>query len=147
MLQLLRLYGSQAGNGAILITSKKAAKGGQKVKVEFGSNLTFNQANKLPELQTSYAQGVNGVYAGSEARQALSWGPSVDTLRYVNDSYVYSTAQDRNGDGIYDYNPNGYIVGQSSPFASNNPVETYDHYKFYQTGLSSNSNLAISAAN
>lgn len=141
------LYGSQAGNGAILITTKKGAKGGQKVSVEFSSNLTFSQVNKLPDLQQEYAQGVSGNYAGSESRQALSWGPLVDTLRYVNDTYTYSTAQDRNGDGIYDYNPNGYIVGQSSPFASNRPVETYDHYKFFQTGMASSSNLAISASN
>ena len=141
------LYGSQAGNGAILITTKKAAKGGQKVRVEFGSNLTFSQANKLPELQTQYAQGVSGGYRGPDTRYALSWGPSVDTLRYVNDTYVYTANQDRNGDGIYDWNPNGAIVGMSSPFASSNPVETYDHYKFYQTGLASTSNLAISASN
>lgn len=141
------LYGSQAGNGAILILTKKAAKGGQKVLVEFGSSLTFSQASQLPDLQTTWAQGTYDVYAGPESRQALSWGPMIDTLRYANDSYVLSTAQDRNGDGIYDYDKNGPIVGMSSPFASSTPANAYDHYKFFQTGLASNSNLAISASN
>ncbi|MCB9285370.1 MAG: SusC/RagA family TonB-linked outer membrane protein [Lewinellaceae bacterium] len=140
------LYGSLAGNGAIIITTKKAKKGGQKVSVEFGSNLTFSKVSQLPELQTQYAQG-NGSYSGPETRQALSWGPLIDTLRYVNDSYVYSAAQDRNGDGIYDWDKNGAIVGMSSPFASNNPVHAYDRYVYWQTGVASNSNLAISASN
>ena len=142
------LYGSLAGNGAIIITTKKGLPGGQKISVDFTTNLTFNQANKLPELQTSYSQGAGGLYNSPDSRQARSWGASVDTLRYATADYPLTAAQDRDGDGKYDWTSNGlYIVGQSSPFASSTPIDVFDHYDFFQTGLASNSNLAISAAN
>ncbi len=141
------LYGSLAGNGAIIITTKKGKTGQQKISVDFSSNLTFSEFNKVPNLQTTYAQGSGGVYRGPETRTAFSWGPSVDTLRYVNSSYALTASQDLNNDGIYDWDKNGFIVGQSSPFASSIPVKTYDHFDFFQTGVASNNNLAITAAN
>ena len=47
------LYGSQAANGVILITTKKGKAGMQ--KVTFSSNLTVDHAICLPEFQNSYA--------------------------------------------------------------------------------------------
>jgi TonB-linked SusC/RagA family outer membrane protein len=141
------LYGSLAGNGAIIITTKKGRPGQQKVSVDFSSNLTVSEINKTPALQRTYAQGLFGAYAGPESRSSYSWGPRVDTLRYATSAFPLTLAQDVNRDGIYDYHRLGPIVGQSSPFASNIPVETYDHYDFFQRGIASNNNLAISAAN
>ena len=47
------LYGSQAANGVILITTKKGKAGIQ--KITFSSNLTVDHAICLPEFQNSYA--------------------------------------------------------------------------------------------
>lgn len=141
------LYGSLAGNGAIIITTKKGKIGQQKVSVEFSSNVTFSQFNKVPDLQNTYGQGSAGKYLGPETRSAFSWGPNMDTMRYANSSYVLTATQDLNGDGVYDWDKNGFLVGQSSPFASSNPARTYDPYDFFQTGIATNNNLAISAAN
>jgi TonB-linked SusC/RagA family outer membrane protein len=141
------LYGSLAGNGAIIITTKKGAKGAQRVRVDFSSNLTSSEVNRIAPLQSEYGQGLFGNYSGPETRSAYSWGPRLDTMRYVNDKYTYTTAQDRNKDGIYDYDKNGYIVGQSSEFASDRPANAYDPWDFFRTGLSSSNNLAITASN
>jgi TonB-linked SusC/RagA family outer membrane protein len=141
------LYGSLAGNGAIIITTKRGKSGAQKVSVDFSSNLTFSEFNKVPELQNTFSQGSAGAYAGPHTRSAFSWGARVDTLRYTNADYVLTPAQDVDGDGVYDWDRNGYIVGQSSPFASGNAISTYNPYDFFQTGISSNNNLAITAAN
>ena len=46
------LYGSQAANGVILITTKKGKAGMQ--RVTFSSNLTIDHAISLPEFQNSY---------------------------------------------------------------------------------------------
>lgn len=141
------LYGSLAGNGAIIITTKKGKSGQQKVSVDFSSNLTFSEFNKTPALQRTYAQGSGGNYLGPETRSAFSWGPRIDTLRYANDSYQLAANQDLNNDGAYDWDNNGVIVGQSSPFASSTPVQTYDHFDYFQRGIASNNNLAITASN
>ncbi len=53
------LYGSQAGNGVILITTKKGNTGGG-VSVNINSGITFDRAFALPKFQNSYGQGING---------------------------------------------------------------------------------------
>lgn len=49
------LYGSQAANGVILITTKKGKKG--VAKIEFSSTSSFANPIGLPQLQTTYGQG------------------------------------------------------------------------------------------
>lgn len=56
------LYGSQAANGVILITTKKGSTGAH--KISFSTSLTIDNAFSLPELQNSY-----GVSDGID-----SWG-------------------------------------------------------------------------
>jgi TonB-linked SusC/RagA family outer membrane protein len=51
------LYGTRAASGAILITTKKGKKG---LTVDFGSSYSFDQVNKLPDLQNTYGQGSGG---------------------------------------------------------------------------------------
>ncbi len=48
------LYGSRSANGVILVTTKKAKKGVAKITVS--SQLTFEEASDLPNLQTKYGQ-------------------------------------------------------------------------------------------
>lgn len=66
------LYGSQAANGVILITTKKGRRG--VASVNFTSTATFSTPIVLPELQTNYGQGAAGV-----ANTAIndSWGPKI----------------------------------------------------------------------
>ncbi|MCB0704503.1 MAG: SusC/RagA family TonB-linked outer membrane protein [Saprospiraceae bacterium] len=127
------LYGSLAGNGAIIITTKQA-KAGQKISVDFSTSFTISEVNKLPELQSEYAQGYGGVYYGAETGLPFSYGPSFDTLRYANDA----------GDYIWD--PNGSIVGQSDPNATSNAVVPFNQFDFFRKGFAQNYNFGISAA-
>lgn len=94
------LYGSRAANGVVLITTKSGSQG-SKPKITFSSNYGFSEA-RLPELQTKYAQGLNGAYLnGNDPAQqiATSWGPLVDTLRVDSDGNY-----DPNGSPISIYN-------------------------------------------
>jgi len=47
------LYGSQAANGVILITTKKGNTVGRR-DIHFSTGLTFEKAFSLPEMQNSY---------------------------------------------------------------------------------------------
>ncbi|RYZ99059.1 MAG: SusC/RagA family TonB-linked outer membrane protein, partial [Sphingobacteriaceae bacterium] len=62
------LYGSQAANGAILITTKKGKNG--VTKVDFASSFTADKAAYFPELQNDYGQTA----AGSQE----SWGDKIN---------------------------------------------------------------------
>lgn len=66
------LYGSQAANGVILVTTKKGRKGF--ASINFSSTANFENPIALPQVQTSYGQGYGGV-----ANTAVndSWGPKI----------------------------------------------------------------------
>jgi len=67
------LYGSRAGNGAIVISTKKgnARKG---IGVEFSSNYMFEKPIMLTRFQQKYGQGSAGVYIKDYASM---WGPEM----------------------------------------------------------------------
>jgi len=56
------IYGSQARNGAILITTKRGR--GGKLKVEYAGSVNFSMVSKLPDLQESFGQGWTQLMAG-----------------------------------------------------------------------------------
>ncbi len=70
------LYGSQAANGVILVTTKKGKAGDP--KIEFSSNATWEQVALSPELQFSY---------GSRQNENFSWGPKGTSPDHVKDFF------------------------------------------------------------
>lgn len=92
------LYGSVGRNGAIMITTKKGKEGKLTVTV---SNSTLFQPSfiKVPEVQTQYGNGNQGVYAyrdgsgsGSEGGGWI-WGPRVDRPDPSTPSGIFETTQ------------------------------------------------------
>lgn len=67
------LYGSNAKNGAVMITTKRGRAG--QLKVEFDGSVTFSQVGKLPELQSTFGQGWAGLFVLGENG---AWGPRLD---------------------------------------------------------------------
>ncbi|EKC52663.1 protein containing TonB-dependent receptor, plug domain protein, partial [human gut metagenome] len=63
------LYGSNAANGAVMITTKKGQAGA--LKVTLSSNTEFLNPFVLPEFQNRYGTGLNGSASGSSV---YSWG-------------------------------------------------------------------------
>ncbi|MBP8766297.1 MAG: TonB-dependent receptor plug domain-containing protein, partial [Ferruginibacter sp.] len=65
------LYGSRAGNGVILITTKsgKRQKG---LGISFSTTLGTESILTNPDMQNSFGQGLNGVY---NKQETSSWGP------------------------------------------------------------------------
>ena len=124
------LYGMRAGNGAIVITTKKGADTGGKIAVSFSSSIAFDVVNKLPEMQMLYAQGLNGNYNTSTP---YSWGPKISDMRF---------------DGATDYprDRNGKLVLATDPTAKANLLgKAYDNTgDFFGTGKTFNNNLTLS---
>jgi TonB-linked SusC/RagA family outer membrane protein len=103
------LYGARAGNGAIIYTTKKG-RNQRGIGVTVSYRLELSQVNKLPKLQSDYAQGSGGVYqtadAGPDQRLGTdddvaagtpnSWGPKISgdpTLQaYDNPGNFFKTA-------------------------------------------------------
>lgn len=76
------LYGSRAGQGVIIITTK-SAKNNSKLSVELMHSTDFSEVARVPHLQNSFGQGWNGKswsnWAGSPnnaSNENGSWGPA-----------------------------------------------------------------------
>src|SRR5688572_24740459 len=67
------LYGSQAGNGVIVITTKKGIK--DKISLTVNSGVVSEKAFVLPDFQNTYGQGNSGVLNGASGE---SWGAKMD---------------------------------------------------------------------
>ncbi|HEU4607685.1 MAG TPA: SusC/RagA family TonB-linked outer membrane protein, partial [Chitinophagaceae bacterium] len=130
------LYGIQAASGAIVITTKKGAlpaSGRKATRVSLNSSVTIDKVSNLPALQSLYSQGSDGVYLPPESGASISWGAAIDTLFW-------------NGNKNYAFDKHGNIVGKSDP-SKVEPVTPYDRYNFFQTGVTTNNNVALSGAN
>ncbi|GAA0537547.1 SusC/RagA family TonB-linked outer membrane protein [Chitinophaga japonensis] len=67
------LYGSRAGNGVILITTKTGKK--QKgLGITYSSQLGFSETFTTPEMQSAFGQGTEGVF---DPISEQSWGPQI----------------------------------------------------------------------
>ncbi|QIH35707.1 SusC/RagA family TonB-linked outer membrane protein [Sphingobacterium sp. DR205] len=70
------LYGARAKDGAIIITTKRGAKGSNSITIN--SSLRFDNPLVLPKFQNEYAQGNQGVYA---LAQLNGWGPKISDVQ------------------------------------------------------------------
>jgi TonB-linked SusC/RagA family outer membrane protein len=124
------LYGMKAGNGVVLITTKKGSKEDGKVKVSLSSSISIDKVSQLPAMQSLYAQGINGNFSSTTN---YSFGPKLSAMRY---------------DGATDspYDINGNLVLATDPSAKANLfANAYDNIgNFFQTGTSTNNTIAIS---
>ena len=68
------LYGSRAGNGVILITTKKGTKK-EGFGVRYSGNFTWSTVAETLKMQERYGQGTDGVY---NKTASSSWGGELD---------------------------------------------------------------------
>ena len=90
------LYGSRAGNGVIMITTKKGS-GKKGLGIVFNSNVTFEKPMETPDFQNVYGQGTNGLF---DTTAAGSWGPKMDGSQVV--AVMGTKAYSPNGNDLYE---------------------------------------------
>ena len=145
------LYGSRAANGVIVIKTKsgKSSKG---IGVELNSNVTLENALKLPEFQNVYGQGngnggpfsfVNGGGAGLTDGTDEGWGPAFTGQSYPQ----FNSPRTLNGQTIPflggDLNAPAGSVITATPW-----LPDVDGVKnFFQTGRTLTNNVAIVGGN
>ena len=142
------IYGSRASNGVIIITTKKGKKG-DKVAVDFSTNLTAQFYTNQSKMKLLDANG----YITAMAQAALNDG--IDPVAYASNYGIDLKAA--NGIPITAYDPatgqtlsftaggryNGFInQRQTMPFSNTDWVDAISH-----TGFSQNYDLSVSHAN
>ena len=145
------LYGTSGSTGVVIITTKKG-KRNQGLQVGFSSSVGFDEVNRLPELQSTFAQGRVGAdgpfWRGSETGESGSWGPALTDLEYATDqaTYVRLYGDGRVGsafdaDGVYRWDNNGFLVPRGegngqAPTAYNNIEDVFQTGSNYTNSLS-----------
>jgi TonB-linked SusC/RagA family outer membrane protein len=117
------LYGSAAGNGVIVITTKRGAK--DKVSVTINSGVTAERPFVMPNFQNEYGQGNSGVYNKNSGE---SWGPKLDGTSkdsWMGEARPYS-AQENN---VKDFFRTGVTLNNSIGISGGSEkMQTYLSY-------------------
>ena len=75
------LYGQDAANGVIMITTKQGEAG--KIKVQANGSWQWDQATRLPRLQQTYGPGAAGFY---KDKTSGGWGPMLGENDVIYDN-------------------------------------------------------------
>ncbi|HOA37425.1 MAG TPA: SusC/RagA family TonB-linked outer membrane protein, partial [Flavihumibacter sp.] len=117
------LYGSAAGNGVIVITTKKG--GRDRVSVNVNSGVALEQANALPKVQNSYGQGNGGELAVSTGE---SWGAKMTGQSYT-DAWGNQASYSAQPNNIKDFFRTGTSFNNSIGVSGgNDKMQTYLSY-------------------
>lgn len=117
------LYGSRAGNGVILITTKTGKKQ-QGLGITISSSIGFESIFTRPDMQNSFGQGNLGDY---DATSNSSWGPKADGQSVT--SWDGRQAPLKTYDNVGNYFGQGIISNQSISFQQKfNSTSIYTSY-------------------
>ena len=122
------LYGSEAANGVLMITTKKGREG--KVGVNFSSNVTFDTPLTTPKIQNIYGAAIDEK-AGTLA--LTSWGDKL-SARNGNQLLINTPMYGEHFDGTKFENNEVHLRNRAGN----------DLNDFFKTGVTTNNSIALS---
>ena len=150
------LYGSQGGNGAVIITTRRAQAG--ESRIDFSHTITMERFYNHFHLQTLYGGGNYGITGQTDGMAAAN--ADIDTL---SPAYLFGKYAGQNADGSYQmdygvdenwgprYDPNVLVASPlyydptSSHYMKADPwVHGLDLNDLFQTGWNNTTNIAFS---
>ena len=118
------LYGSDASNGAIIITTKKG-RSGKGIGIRLSSSATFENPMVFPKFQNVYGQGVGGVFSKTSDQ---SWGPKM-TGQSVEDWTGKTQPLTPQPDNVKDFfNTGSELINSVAVSSGNDHLQTYFSY-------------------
>ncbi|WP_245893728.1 SusC/RagA family TonB-linked outer membrane protein [Sphingobacterium gobiense] len=134
------LYGSRAGNGALIITTKSGKRNAQGIGVTVNSNSSFQNVLKWPDFQYEYGQG--NLNRNAEGDQYYSYQLSDDGAHTGGTSSAWGPKFD--GQEYFQYDP--ATEGQGSVRTPWRPYK--DGVKgFFRTGATFMNSVAFDGGN
>ena len=120
------LYGSRAGAGVILITTKKGTKQSRGVGIEYNGGLQWESVMRLPQMQNGFGMGWYGDHTEIENG---SWGPAFDGSQQLY-GWVYNYSQNMKSylpikSNVKDFFATGFRYNNSISFNGATDKSTY----------------------
>ena len=132
------LYGSEAANGVVMITTKKAAKG-TGTRVNFSANVSWDKIAYMPDMQTEFGPGYDNWVLGNDNQEALTGMRNVYVDRNGN-SITTPRAAIYNYGARYDGREVTYFDGTKRAYS---PIGGNQWNEVFRTGFNQNYNVAI----
>ncbi|MCO4292473.1 SusC/RagA family TonB-linked outer membrane protein [Solitalea sp. MAHUQ-68] len=119
------LYGSRAGNGVILITTKTGKKQ-QGLGITASSSIGFENVFTNPKMQNNFGQGDNNIF---DALSGLSWGPKIEGQNVTN--WDGKSMQMAAYDNVSNYLDQGVSYNQNVSFQQQyNQTSVYTSFNY-----------------
>jgi TonB-linked SusC/RagA family outer membrane protein len=143
------LWGTRAANGVILITTKKGKDTRGKVNISYKSTVSFDEANKLHPLQTTYGEGTGGFY---KQGNKFSFGDLISQRAGGTDNFITDPTNPLyNGFVTFPDGTSRYAIAPgdaTNPHGGKNSKQVYDHHKdVFQTGHFIDNSITLSGGN
>lgn len=126
------LWGTRAANGVIIITTKKG-NSGAKANISFKSTVSTDVVSAYYDLQSTYGQGLNGVWGANAIR---TWGDKIASRS--------GTADILNTTGSYFVSNSGNTI---YPITTKNSQQTYNAKNYddvFRRGFFMDNSISIS---
>jgi hypothetical protein len=130
--QAYQKYGNAGRNGMYVLHSQNYSFQPSAWQINFNTAITLDVVNKLPQLQSAFAQGrpVNNqeTWQSAESQEIFSWGPKISNLEF---------------DGsVFDYDKNGRLVAKG--YGNGVSAHVYNPYHFFQKGITTSQSVSVS---
>ncbi|WP_278505226.1 SusC/RagA family TonB-linked outer membrane protein, partial [Phocaeicola barnesiae] len=134
------LYGSEAANGVVMITTKKGKKGAG-TQVDFSANVSFDKVAYMPEIQKEYGPGYDNWQLGNDNEQALTGFRT--TMVDLNGNPITTPNRETyySWGAKYDANKTvTYFDGKQRAFT---PIDHNQWADVFRTGINQTYNLSL----
>ena len=114
------LYGERGGNGVIMVTTKKGARG-KGLGITYSGNVTISEAAYFLDMQDKYGQGTDGVY---NKNATSSWGPEMNGQlleSWTGEEIPFSNQEDR----VKDFTRTGISQNHNIALSAGNDDGSY----------------------
>lgn len=135
------LYGSRAGNGVLMITTKSGSKKNKGLGISINSNVSFDVIQHWPDYQYQYGQGT-GKSFNKAGDPFYSYGASADGSNTGSTSSAFGPKFE--GQSYFQYDPTTETQGAERtlwrPYKNNIK-------DFWRTGMTTTNTLGLSGGN
>ena len=138
------LYGSEAANGVVMITTKKA-KQGTGTRIDFSANVSFDKVAYMPEIQKEYGPGYDNSELGNSSLEALTGFRQLRVDR--NGNPITTTNRETYYSWGAKYDPSKMVTYFDGTQRAYEPIDHNQWADIFRTGINQTYNLSLTNSN
>jgi len=135
------LYGSEAANGVVMITTKKGKKG-TGTQIDFSANVSFDKVAYMPEIQKEYGPGYDNWGIGSNSDPQALTGFRTSRVDWNGDPITTPNRESYYSWGAK-YDPNQMVTYFDGSQRAYTPIDHNQWADIFRTGVNQTYNLSL----